>query len=404
MFKRFKELITRFNSDKLFKNISAFYLFEFFNMLLFPMAIWIFFESSFWSVDLLIIFYSIQHLLIVVLEVPTGALADIIGKKKTIVLGALINFLAWIVIATTVNPIQIPIAYGLMAFGMALISGADSALLYDTLKDFNREKDFARIMSKIELLREVAKIIGIIVGGLLFTIWFRGPYTIYVIALFFAFLSTLFLVEPKSDSEKFSWKVYFLQIKLGVKEITKNRLTTLFAVFFVFIGGFTYYYSYFMKDAFLQEKGFQPEQMALAFSIIYVFRATAIYLIAKHSDRKYSLLFNAFTVMLIISFLPAIWVSKELALILFIFGVFVGNARRIFLSQYANEIIDSKYRATALSVLNLGVSLIFSIIAFTSSPLIKQFGTSWVLTGLGILSVIIILPISLVLSYRLRKI
>jgi hypothetical protein len=384
------------------RNIKTFYFFEFFNMLLFPMAIWIFFETTFWPVETLILFYSAQHLLIVFLEVPTGALADLIGKKKTMMLGALINFLAWVVIAFTVNPIQIPIAYGLMAVGMAFISGADSALLYDSLKDMGKEKEFAKIMSKIEMSREIAKIIGILVGGYLFTQFFRGPYILYMIALFIVFLISLNFVEPKSDSEKFSWKNYINQMQMGIKEVAKTKLTAAFGLFFVLLGGFAYYYAYFMKDAFLLEKGFEPEQMAIAFSIIYIFRTIVVYFIAKSANRKYSLLFNIFSLLLIVSFIPAFWASKSFALVLFIFGVFVAHARRVFLSQYANEIIDSKYRATALSALNLGVSLVFSLISFFSSPLISKFGSAWVLSALGFMALIFVLPISLYVSNKLK--
>ena len=89
---------------------------------------------------------------IVCLEVPSGALADVLGRKKLVVLASLLmigemGVLLW------VKPEPGPTL--LIAFGLnrllsgaaeAMASGADEALAYDTLKEKGREDEWPQVL------------------------------------------------------------------------------------------------------------------------------------------------------------------------------------------------------------------------------------------------------------------
>ena len=73
-----------------------------------------------------------------------------------------------------------------------------------------------------------------------------------------------------------------------------------------------------------------------------------------------------------------------------------ASARWVILGKYTNDEFDSKYRATAISALSMGVGLLYIIITVASGPIISSFGgVRTVYTILGILSILLVLPLSI---------
>src|SRR3989339_1470629 len=67
-----------------------------------------------------------------IFEIPTGAVADKIGRKHSIALGSLVVSLAVLVYGSIPRYEIFLLAELLFAVGYALVSGADEALIYDT--------------------------------------------------------------------------------------------------------------------------------------------------------------------------------------------------------------------------------------------------------------------------------
>ncbi|MCP5055710.1 MAG: MFS transporter [bacterium] len=88
---------------------------------------------------------AIFYLAVVLLEVPSGVLADRFGRRRLLVTGAFANVLACVMLATAFDFLAFAMAQVLLAIGTATVSGANSALLFDRLAAEGREKDYARI-------------------------------------------------------------------------------------------------------------------------------------------------------------------------------------------------------------------------------------------------------------------
>lgn len=89
---------------------------------------------------------------IVLAEVPSGAFADTLGRKKLVVLSSIVMFIeiAMIAFVPTGNLDLVFFVFlinrVLSGLAMALASGADEALAYDTLKDQGKEDLWPRIL------------------------------------------------------------------------------------------------------------------------------------------------------------------------------------------------------------------------------------------------------------------
>ncbi|BCN24060.1 MFS transporter [Vibrio alfacsensis] len=103
---------------------------------------------------------------IVLAEVPSGAFADTLGRKKLVVLSSIVMFIeiAMIAFVPTGNPSFVFIVFlinrVLSGLAMALASGADEALAYDTLKEQGKEELWPRVL-QIQL--RIASSVGIVV-------------------------------------------------------------------------------------------------------------------------------------------------------------------------------------------------------------------------------------------------
>ena len=87
---------------------------------------------------------AIYSVTIVVLEIPSGYLADAVGRKKTLVFGAIMGFFGFLTYSFSYGFIGFLIAEIILGIGQSMLSGADSALLYDTLLDMKKEKEYIK--------------------------------------------------------------------------------------------------------------------------------------------------------------------------------------------------------------------------------------------------------------------
>lgn len=85
---------------------------------------------------------------VLALEVPTGAVADRYGRSKSMALGAVILGIAVLIFAFTETFAVLLASFLLWSVASALMSGADLALLFDTLKAANREGQYERLAGR----------------------------------------------------------------------------------------------------------------------------------------------------------------------------------------------------------------------------------------------------------------
>ena len=85
--------------------------------------------------------YSVS---IVILEIPSGYFADVIGRRRTLIMGTIMGTIGFVVYGFSNGFLGFLITELVLGFGQSFISGADSAMLYDSLLDNKKEKEYIR--------------------------------------------------------------------------------------------------------------------------------------------------------------------------------------------------------------------------------------------------------------------
>lgn len=102
---------------------------------------------------------------VLILEVPTGAIADRYGRSKSMALGAFVLGLAVLVFAFTTSFTILLTSFLMWSVASALMSGADMALLFDTLKAAGREAQYERLAGRGSALSWAGVAAATFLGG-----------------------------------------------------------------------------------------------------------------------------------------------------------------------------------------------------------------------------------------------
>lgn len=142
---------------------------------------------------------SIYYASVVVLEVPFGWLSDRIGRRPTLVASMACWSAACTVFAATGSMPSFIAAQGLMAAGMALNSGTDGALLYDSLAAQDRGGDFTDVEARAQARARVASAVAALAGGGVALVDLRAAYVLSAITAAVAMVIALRFTEPPSS-------------------------------------------------------------------------------------------------------------------------------------------------------------------------------------------------------------
>ena len=129
-------------------------------------------------------------------EVPTGAIADTVGRKQSMLLGFALCSISVAVFGWAPDFILLMIANSMWGLAMTFLSGADMAFFYDTLLSMGRQEDYPRLRGRLSAVALVGAALGNFFGGLMAARSLILPFWAYAIVLAVAFLVALGLREP----------------------------------------------------------------------------------------------------------------------------------------------------------------------------------------------------------------
>lgn len=99
-----------------------------------------------------LLFEAVFAAVVVLGEVPTGMLADRFGRRASLILGSVIVILGFLAFGLSPFIGVLLLAYAFFGFSETLFSGADSAMLFDSLKSEGREDEFTAWNGRLNAL------------------------------------------------------------------------------------------------------------------------------------------------------------------------------------------------------------------------------------------------------------
>lgn len=148
------------------------------------------------------------------LEVPTGAFADFLGRKKSVLIAVIFLALGSFLYPAFRNYQTFIAAEILVAFYAAFSSGAFDAWVVDTAKKQGFEGKVDFVFSQANIISKAAMILGGLVGAYLANIEIGLPfYTGGVVAIIAFFFFLFFMEDQLTEKRKFTWQENISRIK-----------------------------------------------------------------------------------------------------------------------------------------------------------------------------------------------
>lgn len=329
---------------------------------------------------------GLMSLFTILAEVPTGAVADIFGKRVSIQVHWILHTIVSLLFVFVTSPWQMYVLFAIFGISGTFASGAFEALPYEICKKEKRKELINEFYSKISFVREIAHFISYFAtAGVLLLLGSEKIYTFFGIDFkgidflwpigaigFFAAFLIFFNVKEDVKPRKINLKNDFIETyKLSVEGIkyAKNHPVInklFFASFFLTISYI--FFSETVYQPFLLNIGFNAEKIALIVAFASIVGAI-FSLIPKTLEKKFKTEkhFIEFTIILQLALIVGLFFFNKIfafsVLFFFIFYNVHRSLREPLFQPFKQLFMKDNVRATVGSVDSL-LSNVASVIFF----------------------------------------
>jgi len=356
--------------QELKKFLKNYYLTSFFFSFVFAYAIYIvLFHVRGLSILQIALLTSWCSLITLLLEIPTGALADAWSRKKMLALAPLIKALCFVIWFFANGNFYLYI-FGITfwATANALVSGTSESLLYDTLSFHNKKEDYEKVLGRKKFYFNIALAISIISGGFIANYNMDWAIIFSVIPLILSSFFAIRLKEaPKTGS---TGETHYLDyIKIAFQEIKVNKILL---YLFIYLFSISVLIELEVFDQlYYQLAGLPIYAFGIAGFIASLVNATSAFFSHKLKDKN-----NVFYLLPLLgaglfiwsALFPNIWMIGILLL-----AYFVTHPLKILIESKIQHTIKSESRATITSA----SSLLVNLFGIAAAPIFGLISKVW---------------------------
>lgn len=387
------------------RNVRLAYLICLFRYSWFWLGIWVFYYLRFTDYAGIGLIETSLIVAMTISEIPTGAIADLLGKKRALLIGLLLQALGIGILGIVPSLLNIMIGVFIAGVGGSFYSGTFEALIYDSLKQVNNESSYDKVIAHVGTISLISPAISSVIGGFMYILWPPLPFIASSMGYLGGVCAALFLTEPFVDSEKFTFRNTILQIRHGIDQLFKSAAMSRQTLFFLSIG-FVIVIADEMLNSFLGvEFGFDEKEIGMLWSVIYLLSSFASQftpILTRKIHQINSVIFSG--ILIALTFLVSPFISKAMGG----FSLLLRSSLQvIFLNLVSvgiNQHSESKYRATTLSVFNMLKNIPYVLTAYFIGGLSDYYSAKIIASWLGVfLAIIIIIQFLLPINYKVHK-
>jgi len=333
-------------------------------MMLFMPTVVLFFQENGLALFDIMLLQAIYSVTIALLEIPSGYAADVFGRKNSMIVGTFFGLAGIIIYAFSFGFWGFLPAALCLGIGQSFVSGSDTALMYDSLVELKREKDFIKLEGRSISMGNFAEAIAFIIGGFLAEITLRTPFYYQIVIAATGLFTAILLTEPKVNRLANGKTKPWANIKnIIVFVLKENKTLRYFILYSSIIGATTLTMAWFV----------QPYYKLLNINIIYFGIIGAIlniavaipsfyaHVIEQKIKTNYLLIFFLVSLTLCY-FLASQFITLWSLAFLLIFYIVRGIATPV-LRDYMNRHTPSEMRATVMSIRSFIIRIVFASIS-----------------------------------------
>lgn len=371
---------------KLRRNIGLDYISTFITNLNMQSSIWVLYLAhcglSLAEIGLLESFY---HAASIIFEIPSGAAADLLGRKRSMILSRICITVSCMIMLFSGSFGLFALSFIIQALGNNFNSGSEEALVYDSMKYIGQEERYVRVYGRLNVIIEVSQGIATVAGGILAEYSWFWCYGACVVIAALSLLPILFLTEAPSGRQ---------ENRRTVGELVVSHFRTCFRILRsdVRILKIITYYSvvfaaqtvlFFYSQQYYSEHGYNKVQISmilLAMSVVACLGAAMSERIYRRFGKKIAF---AGTVVIAAAFLCYGFENMVLSIMAFSAAGFFNSVLYPVQSNSLNQLIPSEQRATLISVNSLFFSAAMILLFPAAGVAADHWGLTMILVCIG---------------------
>ncbi|MEH7379184.1 MFS transporter [Bacillus sp. JJ1533] len=346
----------------------------------------LFWEQRGMTIQMVVYTEIIFAVTVVLLEVPSGIIADKWGRKKMILLGAWLESSMFLILIFATEFWHFAVATFLSGIAGSASSGAGNALLYDSLLLNGRKRSFEKYLGRLNVWVGTSAILAALSGSLLATKFnFEFNYWVSLISMLVSVCLSLMLIEPAVKGDKETSIPFKKYINASVKFFRTNPSVCLVVLSGMVTGA---------ALSFVWEF-WQLYLNRLEIPVIYFGFCSAVFMFLSLPGNvfahlligrfRYQTLLLTVTAVLAIGFLYVSVIKDFTGLLVICVIFFVSGIIEPLVSGYLHHRMDSSMRATIDSFQSLGLNAVIILTGLGFGYFSSQFD---VFGGFGFISLI----------------
>ena len=307
-------------------------------------------------------------------EIPSGAIADYIGRKTALILSAASVVCAAFIYSIYPHILLFLFGETLWALSLSLASGTNEAFLYSSLKSYGEEDKLPKIQGYNQTLNLIALTISAPLGSIIAE-FISLQFTMTCLGLIYigSFITAFTFKEPPYKNQESESKSYLKVFKQGFIELKRNKILTIlcFDRLFINVLIFLLFWTY---QPFLDALGVPVVFwgfITAAMNIVNAIFAIIIPKLTKKVKSKLKLLIMVDLINGVAFILMGFTTNLYIGILLILVIVAFGYPRFLIYVNGINKQIEADERATVLSTINMFgsffMAILFLLVGFIGS-------------------------------------
>lgn len=349
------------NLDQAKRNVRLLQIYRALRSALFVMpVIVLFFQQNGLSQTEIFVLQSAFAVAALIMEVPSGYVADRVGRRFSLLLGAVLSTIGFGAYALAYGFWPLLVAEVFLGIGMSFMSGSDSALAYDSLRAVGREKGYRKFESRTFVYTGLASALASIAGGLIAVAGLRWTVVAQVAINALAIPVALMLVEPKRHEAKVAGRNALRDVLRVTKYALHGHQEIKWLIFYAAVVGTLTHTMIWLTQPYYQLVGIPVGWFgvlwAVQFALLALFAQLADWY-ERFGRAKVLASFVAIGVAsyAVIGVAPSLWMLP----VMIVGFAFVRAVFTPIIRDYINQLVESDVRATVLSVQSFAQKVLY---------------------------------------------
>ncbi len=357
----FEKMRLKEKHKKLKKNLRMYYLFRVLCSMNFVMPMFMLFliDKGLSGVQIMVTQGACTAVELL-LTVPSGAFADKVGRKRTLIISTMLYAAAFTAYGYSNTFIQILLAEVVFAASSALFHGTGEAFLYDALAEAKQEKKYKKVLGTSYAIQSVFMGIAAVAGGLMAKYDLALPFLTSALPVSLSMIPLFFLKEPKRSKPT---ERYWPLIRDSCRFVAKNRrLRNIF--YFSAVMTVVGFGTWMMFQPLLINMGLKVEYLGFAMMAM-----SMVHGLGNKLSERFEKRFGHLDLLLVftgarILILSLIWLGTGYYIILWgLLLDLVGGIAWPIISELVNSHAKAETRATVMSLSSMSGTLAFTLMS-----------------------------------------